>query len=332
MLVSNFKTYTPAAIFKIPLLALLLWAFSAAYHSLHLHSLTIRMPMYASMADSLNSYYYLSVFVSCLLSVLSAFLLNYIINQHNVLPRKTYLPALLYLVYSAFCGDLLVIHTGSFVNLLIIAACHELFDTYRKDSARSECFNAGMLVGLASVIFLPAAFLLLFIWAALILFRPFIWQEYLASFLGLLLPWSYTLVYFFWNNRLSAFLQGTLRNHLMNKSFHFPTGSSYGWLYLVLGVLVLLSLVRLLNGTVIPPLKSKKTLSLLFWLLLLSLCSLFMSSEINIVTLQITAVPMAVFTANLFIQLKKGWVAEVLFTILLVSILCVHWSAAMHHG
>jgi hypothetical protein len=326
MLISSFKTYTPAAILKIPVLALLLWAFAPIYrHTLYLNA-GEGMPLFVTLARALNTYYYLSSFAALTLSVASAFLLNYIINQHTLLPKKTYLPALFFLIYSSFSGELLHIHPMSFVNLLLISACHELFDTYRKDSALQEYFNAGILIGLASLLYFPACLLFLFIWVSMILFRPFIWQEYFVSTLGLLLPWTYAVVYFMWNDRLGNFWHGNIHSMLSSKQFAFPHGSAANWLYIVLGIIILVSLLRLANGQVIPPLKSKKTLSLLFWYFLLSVFTLALSPFIGISSLQITAVPLAVFSANLFIQIRKTWIAEVLFGLLLVSLVILHLS------
>ncbi|HEV7232033.1 MAG TPA: hypothetical protein VGO45_11925 [Bacteroidia bacterium] len=329
MLIGSFKTYTPVAIVKIPLFGLFLWAFSPLYRYLPLVATGGGMPLYEAMASGLNHYFLLSAFISLLLSTLSAFLLNYIVNQHNLLPKKTYLPALFYLIYSGFCGELLTIHPASFANLLIIAACHELFDTYRKDSALSEVFNAGMLIGLASLLFLPSLLLLFFIWAALLLYRPFIWQEYLVSFLGLLLPWAYLLVYFFWYDRLGILWNTTLHNHLIIKQFIFQKGPAFVWLYFVFGTVLFFSLFRLLNSPINPPLKSQKTFSVLFWCFLISILSLTLSPVINLATLDLAAVPLAVFTANLFLQLRKSWIAELFFTFLLLAILIIHLSVFM---
>jgi hypothetical protein len=329
MLVGSFKTYTPAAIVKIPLFGLFLWAFSPLYRHLAPEGEHGGMPLFETISGVLNHYFVISAFIGVLISILSAFLLNYIINQHNLLPKKTYLPALFYLVYTSFCGELLRVHPASMANLLIIAACHELFDTYRKDSALSEVFNAGMLIGLASLLYLPSLLLLFFIWAALLLFRPFIWQEYLLSVLGLLLPWVYFLVYFFWNNRLGILWHTTLHNHLIVKQFVFQKGAAFIWLYFVFGTVLFFSLFRLMNNPVNPPLKSQKTLSLLFWCFLISVLSLFLTPLINLTALELIAVPMAVFTANLFLQIKKSWIAELFFGFLLLAILAIHMSVFM---
>jgi hypothetical protein len=331
MLISSFKSYTSVAIFKIPALALLLWAFAPIYSHVLIPGDAEGMPLYTSIARALNAYYYLSCFAALTLCVVSAFLLNYIVNQHSVLPKKTYLPALFYLIYSSFCGELLHIHPMSFVNLLLISACHELFDTYRKDSALPEYFNAGLLIGLASLLYFPSCLLFLFICVSMILFRPFIWQEYFVSALGLLLPWAYTVVYFLWNDRLGNFWHGHIHSILSPKQFYFPGGPAAAWLYTVLGIMLLLSLIRLVNGHVIPPLKSKKTLSLLFWCFLLSISTLALSNLISFSALEIAAVPLAVFSANLFIQIKKNWLAEALFGLVLIAIVILHLSTFKGH-
>ena len=231
-----------------------------------------------------------------------------------------------YLCYSAACGELLFLSAASFANLLLIAASHQLFNTYRKESAMTEVFNAGMLIGLSALLYFPALILFLFVWITLIILRPFIWQEYAVSLLGFLLPLTYFVVYYFWINKLGPVWYSTLHNHLAVKHYLFHTSKAYIWLYLVFGTIILASLFRLLSSTIVLPLKSKKGLSLLFWCLLLSAASMTVNPDIGMSALKMTAIPLAVFTANFFIQIRKDWISEMLFTLMLLSILFVHLS------
>ncbi len=328
MLIGSFKAYTPAALIKVPLFAIFLWAFSPLYSHLALPSESpTGMPFYLSIAGFPFRHYYASVFISLLINLLSAFLLNYIVNHHNLLSKKTYLPALFFLCYSACCGELLTLSAASFANLLLIAACHELFNTYRKDSALKEIFNSGMLIGLSTLLYFPSLLLFIFVWITLIINRPFIWQEYIVSLLGLLLPLTYFVVYYFWINQLGTIWHGTLHNHMAFKHDLFRTTKPYLLLYIVFGIIILMTLLRLANSTIVFPLKSKKGLSLLFWCFVLALLSLFFSPDLGFPALKMTALPLAVFTANLFIQMKKDWIAEMLFTCMLLTILFVHLSA-----
>jgi hypothetical protein len=327
MLITSFKTYSPSAIVKVPLFALFLWAFSPIYHTASgLLPVVGQMPIYQALSEVTNRFYYVSMFLSLCLSVLSAFWINYIVNQHNLLPRKTYLPALFYLLYTGFCGTLLTLHPVLLANLLLIAASHELFNTYRKDSALSETFNAGMLIGIASLLYLPALFLFLFIWVTLILFRPFIWQEYVVALLGLCLPWIYAFAYFFMHGTLSSLTFHLLKGPFREKEILFPVSRPYIWLYIILGSVVLGALVRIVNSSQVMPLKTKKTFSLLFWCFLLSGISIYPNSIIGPPALLLTAIPLSVFVSNFFLQIRRAWVAEVLFSLMLLAILGVHLS------
>jgi hypothetical protein len=326
MLVSSFKTYSPSALIKVSLFAVFLWVFSPLYHTTTPTKDVFAMPLFRGIAYLSNHFYYISALLSLIIHVFSAFLLNYIVNLHNVLSKKTYLPALLFLVYSSFCGELLILTPSVFANLLLIAACHELFNTYRKNSAAlAEIFNAAALIGLASLLSLPALFLFLFVLVTLILYRPFIWQEYFVAFLGLLLPWVYFVVYYFWHNGLTEVWQGLGHNHLSSSQIDFPRSPTYIWLYCVLGTIAALSLLRLVNSHVVLPLKSKKTLSVLFWLLLFTIPGFLLNTRMTLGSLAPIAIPMAVFTSNLLLQLKKNWIAEMLFSFLLLSVVLVHF-------
>jgi hypothetical protein len=328
MLIGSFKAYTPSAIIKLPLFAVFLWAFCPLYRQAGLHSgHLISIHLYGPVGNFSIHNFFLSCFISLIINVISAFLLNYIVNHNNLIARKTYLPALFFLIYNAFCGELLCLSAGSLANFLIIVACHQLFNTYRKESALSEVFNSGMLIGISSLIYFPSLILFLFVWITLVIYRPFIWQEYAVSLLGLLLPLVYYVVYNLWFNKLGSVWTETTHTHLAFKPTLFETSNAYIFLYTVFGIIILSALFRVANSTVVLPLKSKKGISLLFWCFLLAAVAALFNPFFDITAFKMTTIGLSVFSANLFIQIKKNWVGEMLFSFILLSILFVHLSA-----
>jgi hypothetical protein len=331
MLIGSFKVYSPSAIIKVPFFAVFLWLFSLLYRDFHwVHPIDSPTPLYSALAQLTARFYYLSVFLSLLLSVLSAFWLNYIVNQHNLLSKKTYLPALFFLLYSGFSGQILYLHPAAFSNLLLIGASNELFNTYRKDSALSEAFNSGILIGFSSLLYLPSAVLFFYIIIAFIMFRPFIWREYVVSLLGFLLPWTYFVVYFFWNNRLNNLFSDLFGGFMKTRILSFPVSASYTWLYLVFGSVALVSLLRLASSQVVLPLKSKKTLSLLFWFFILALVSILLNQQVGTPSIILLAIPLSVFTSNLLLQVRKNWMSELVFSLLLIAVLIIHLNVFIH--
>ncbi|MFI5148780.1 MAG: hypothetical protein ACHQRM_03540 [Bacteroidia bacterium] len=327
MLITSFRSYTPISLLKIPVLGLFLWFFSVLYRfTPDESSINQASPLLLYFHSALAGLYYVNIFLSLLLSLGSAFLLNYIVNQHSLLSKKTYLPALLYLVYNACCGEFLHLHPGSFSNLLIIAACHQLFNTYRKDSANAEVFNAGLLIGLASLIYLPSMLLFLFVWITLIIYRPFIWQEYVLALLGFLLPWSFFFVYYFWNDQIQTIWFKIIFRHISGQHFLFSSKPAYVWLYLVFGVIILASFLTYAGSQLVMPLKSKKTFAVLFWCLITAAVACYLAPVISIATLSPITIPLSVISSNLFLQIKRTWLAELLFSFMISAILILHLS------
>ncbi|HXC05666.1 MAG TPA: hypothetical protein VNZ86_12980 [Bacteroidia bacterium] len=327
MLISSFRSYTPASLLKVPVFGLFLWFFSGLYrHAPVDASVNQASPLILQIHTALSGLYFLDVFLSLACTIGSAFLLNYIVNQHSLLAKKTYLPAMLYLLYNACTGDFLRLHPGSITNLFIIATCHQLFNTYRKDSARAEVFNAGLLIGLASIIYLPSLVLFLFVWITLIIYRPFIWQEYVLSLLGFLMPWMFFLVYYFWNDQLQTIGVRLIFKHIDGHLFLFPVKPSYIWLYLVFGTVFLASFLAYTSSQLVMPLKSKKTFAMLVWCLITGIASAYLAPVISLTSLSIISIPMAVLSSNLFLQIKRGWLAELLFSFMLIAVLVVHLS------
>src|SRR6185503_18765652 len=85
---------------------------------------------------------------------------------------------------------------------------------YKKEAALALIFDAGLLVSIASLFFFPYIVFILFIIAALMILRPFNLREYLMAILGLLVPYYFIGVYFFWYGKLPEFWQTIQISHL----------------------------------------------------------------------------------------------------------------------
>jgi hypothetical protein len=85
-------------------------------------------------------------------------------------------------------------------------------------------------------------------------------------------------------------------------------------------VIVLFSLFTLLQGVGIGTQRSKKSIVLLIWFFFFSALSIFLAPEISTKYFSGLAIPAAVFCANYFSYIRRGWWAESLFILLVISL------------
>lgn len=322
MLIRFFKNNNPSSFILIPLFALVLWIIS--FFSESGSVVNYSMPLYEILVKPLNNLHFIATLIAFLLIVGEAFLLNYIVNENEILTKPTYLPALFYIVFMSNDKNMLTLHPSVFASLFILLAINKLVRSYQKDKAFSYAFDAGFLLSIATLFYFPSIVFLPLLGIGFILFRPFNWREWVISFLGVLAPITFVFTYYFWNDTLG---------YWWNIKIFFPglhdqaKIDSPGSFYFMLGVtflIILFSFGKLFSGFTEASQKNKKGILLLLWFSAFALISAFIAPEISIQSFSTLAIPAAVFCANYFLKIKKAWWGELLFLLLLTSIFLNH--------
>ncbi len=317
MFIRFFKFNSPSAYIFLPLIAIAIWL--GAMASTTVFSDKHVMPLFYLVSQLIKTPW-LSCLIAFLFIVAEAFLLNFIVNENEILNKQSFLPALLYLVFMSNNSNLLVLHPLVFSNLFILFAINKLISSYRKDVVFSQAFDAGFLISIASLFYFPSIIFLLLLVVGFILFRPFNWREWMISFLGAVVPYLFVLMYYFWNNSLSTFFYDTILFPLLSYKTRMEISESFYFTIVIALIIIFFSFVKLMGGLTGGSQKSKKGIVLFVWTLIFSGLSIFLAPEISTITLSVSAIPLSVFCANYFLNLKKGWFAEMLFLLFIGSI------------
>lgn len=319
MIVNIFKSNNPSSLIFIPLIAIALWSFSIplAFIGSYKHA----MPLFELFSSFLGTMKFVALFFSLIMVLTGAFLLNFIINKQDILGKRSYLPALFYVLFMSCSPDLLTFHPILFANVFILLAINRLLDTYRKDISFSEVFDAGALLGAASLFYFPTILLFPLLGLGLIILRPFIWREWVISFIGVIVPYLFAFVYYFWIDKMNYLWIDKMFYPIINRTVDFQPGFS-GYLF---GSLLLLaslySAFKIASSLHINKVKSAKALILFMWMALCSLLSLFLAPAISIENFSFLAIPGAIIMASLFLSMKKKWQADLLFVLIFGSLL-----------
>jgi hypothetical protein len=128
-------------------------------------------------------------------------------TYYRILTKVAYVPAMSYLLTSSLLVEFTLLTPALFANTFLLLAVSKILATYKKDKALALIFDAGLLISIASLFFLPYIIFFLFIIASLTVLRPFNLREYILAALGLLVPYYFIGVYFFWNGKFREFWQ-----------------------------------------------------------------------------------------------------------------------------
>ena len=204
MLINSFKSLKPSSLGLLLVIAIGLWLFSL--FGVQPPSFVRPAPLYSLVLYWLGNHYYLTLLISLALVITEAMMLNTLIIEHQLLSRRTYLPALLYVLLMSSIPETLNLHPFLFCNFFLIKTLNRLFSAYKKDLVSTTYYDAGLFLGIAVLFYYPLIFLFPIVFISLILFRSFKWNEWAIAILGHITPYLFLFTYAYYTGNLNNIL------------------------------------------------------------------------------------------------------------------------------
>ncbi len=189
MIAGLFRSNRPAVLVLVPVLALVLFGGALARPAPEPDAV---MPLYGAVLHLARLTSWMPGLLGLLLVMGIAVQLAGLANDTEQLGRRNQLPALLFpLLLAAFdrYGPLEPALAGM---PLVVLALRRVLSLGQAGGALRQVFDAGLLLGLAALFYLPYAFLVVVVWASVSVIRPFHWREYVVPLLGCVLVFYLT--------------------------------------------------------------------------------------------------------------------------------------------
>lgn len=260
------------------------------------------------LPETLFSFSSIAQMLSLVCIAAQALLFNKVINNHNLLAKASFMPALLFVVCSSFADTFATLSPVLICNFLIIWMLNQFFNIYRQQEIRSLLYDLGMVAATGTIIYPPFALMFPIIWVGLMIFRPFNAREWFVALMGFATPFFFLVCYYYWNDQLGRF-----KEIWMPSTTLAPFQFLNPWvlmIWLVAGILGMIQLRSNFFRSVVHIRKSFQLLSVFF------LASIFSSNpkfgaEPNHYLL--AAAPVSVLLAYYFMHANKRWFYETLF-------------------
>ena len=127
--------------------------------------------------------------------------LTRIINDYRMINKYNYLPGMAYLLITSFFPEWNYFSAPLLINSLLILILGWLFKIYNHPKGKGIVFNAGLFIGISSLIFFPSVTFIIWVLFALMVMRPFRVNEWLLCILGVTTPYYFYGVYLFLSNQ-----------------------------------------------------------------------------------------------------------------------------------
>lgn len=139
---------------------------------------------------------------AAILTIFTALLINKIAVENGFTSKVSTLTSFLYIILaSAIIGET---HNNPviWINFIMVFVLSNIFKLPYAKTVAPVIFNASFLLGVASLFYSQLYFIILFIWASIIIHRVLTWRNITISLIGISLPYVYLLTWFFFNDQL----------------------------------------------------------------------------------------------------------------------------------
>ena len=261
-----------------------------------------------------------NLFISTVLVLIQALLLNFLVNYYNILGRSTFLPAIMYVTASGLLTPFLLLGPPLVCNFLVIWMLFKLFSFYKGEDIKSTSYDLGMIVAVGTLFYLPFIYMFLVIWLGLVVFRPFNWREWVACIIGFATIFFFLAVSYYLSDRMQQFYDIWLP--LAAKFQVIISFNYYNYLVLIPVIIILvLGFFKLQQNFFKSYVQTRKSLQLLLMMMLIAGFSFYIRRDFHLDHFLLCAIPAAIFFAYYFLYANYRWFYESLYIILLASII-----------
>lgn len=262
----------------------------------------------------------IATILSFLIVVFQAFLLNQVLEYHKITERNQLLAAAIYLLLMSSAGILVRPNQMIVLNLLLIVLINILFNLYEKQEAYSQAFDAGVVAGIASLMYSPMVYLLLFIWGTFIIYQIFTWREWLISIIGMLTPFVLAMTWFFVKGNLHEVLMEYFRQFAVIPVIHFKVDYYPIFVWSITSIIVITTLAKVIKRSTEGTIDIRRKFKVLIFFLFISSASLVYAGANFSLHLAQAVIPVTAFLSAHLSESKKVFYHELLFALLLLAI------------
>jgi hypothetical protein len=324
MIVGPLKNNIQLSIIIILLLTLGVWGCSFAFVNTESSLINHKEHILYSLFIGNGFSFLINQVITLIIVLLGAFFVNFLAIEQEITSKTNFLPAFFYILFAFSTSTKGIIEPVLVSNLFILPSLYFLINSYRQDFALSECFKAGLFMGLASFFCIHYIVVFPLSLFALIILRPFNWREWSVLLIGLITPlYIYVSICYLTTNEAFVVF-GMMREAI--STVQKPILSEYyvGFIIMIL-LAFMFAIIHYLGKGFGGKVKTQKTKYILLWMLVLCLLMIFFEQMSDMILLP-CIVPLSIIIGDYVSEIKQLKIANTLLILLLsaFSIIYLH--------
>ncbi len=278
------------------------------------------MPLWNLVFNSLSKLPLLGAILSAVLIVIVAVVMIRFNTSVFFIARRTYFPALFYIMlYSSFPGGM-VINPALPAALLILAGLWRMMSAYRLNGVAFNFFDAALLVSSAGMFYAPSVWFVLLVLIGVLVLRSPDFREISITLAGALLPWVVLYAVWYITGGNLSDLTEIIQHNLFDKAPSVYWSRTLIILLIVISVNFIPGLLSLFSEMSTKKIKSRKTFELLLWMLAICASAYVFLPSVSTEMNAIAAIPVAFIMANYCAFTRRLVMTEILFWIMVAMI------------
>lgn len=249
-----------------------------------------------------------------------AFLLhraNYVLV---LIREKTMLPFLFYILFISTNPDFFPLKSTSVGVFCLILAIYQLFSSYHDPEAREKAYNAALLIGIGSLLWIHLLWFLPLIWLGMYNFRSLTPRTFMASVLGAATVYWFLLGWCAWQQDFTLL---SLPFSTLFKIRLLDVGGVAlpDWIsILAVASLVVISSINIITHDFDDTLRSRQYLSFLIVMTGWAFCLYFLYAQVSEEFLETACVPASILIAHFFTVARSKIVFWLFYTTIILFI------------
>lgn len=254
---------------------------------------------------------------------------NYLINNRDIYPDRSFWPGLLYMLFLHISFDCLSLSPVLMSTSFLLLAFGTLVRQMDRRGATDEVFEVGFYIGVAALFYLPSALFIIWAVLSLLFYTGATFRQYSLSLFGFLFPFAATVLFYYLCDSLDDFNRNLLASVFRVRQYSLSDFQSLLASLLIplgLGTLGFLSLFSR-SGRYVN-FQQRIQQIMVIWFVIAVLTIGLMPFLAPMVFLSFVP-PMAYFTYFYFEGIRRVWLAELTFLIAFILILLLFYQGAL---
>ena len=285
------------------------------------------MPLFGLLEYLSASRVWISNVVAALICAVLAFLITHLNTTHLFLNERTFVPSLIFILIIALFPQYQSLNPVLPASLFIVFALKRMLESYHMKGVAYNFFDAGILIGIGSLFYANLIWFGVLVFIGIAILRSVNVAEIFISILGLITPYIIMFgLYYLLDYDLNK-LYLLIYNNIFTEAAGFSFSKFTIAALTFLSIFAVFSLVQALIFQKTKKIKSRKTFSLLTWMLFIAISVYFFVPSSSLELIWIAGIPLSYFISYYLIFSKRKIFSEILLSLffLITLLIQIFW-------